>query len=151
MRLRGPAGSITLLCALVQACFCSLHAQQTGVLGYWKEPGGSVIHVEACGNEVCAVLASISPSAPARVDGQNPDVTLRGRSLCGLRLGEGFQLSTPTRAEGGRLYDPKSGRTYRGRMESHGDELSLRGYIGFSMLGRTEKWSRTSAVATCER
>jgi hypothetical protein len=85
------------------------------------------------------------------VDNNNPDTSLRGRSLCGVRIGEGFQPVSPTRAEEGRLYDPKSGRTYRGRMESHGDELSLRGYIGISILGRTERWSRTPETNVCVR
>jgi uncharacterized protein (DUF2147 family) len=143
--------SFLLLCALLQASCYPLHAQQTGVLGYWREPGGSVIHVETCGTIVCAVLTSISPTAPGRIDIHNPDKNLRDRSLCGVRIGEGFQLSGPTTAEGGKLYDPKSGRTYSARMESNGDELALRGYVGFSMLGRTEKWNRTSPVNTCQR
>ena len=128
-----------------------VHAQEKGVLGFWKEPEGSVIRVETCGNAVCAVLAVISPTAPARVDGKNPEASLRGRSLCGLRIGDGFQLKTATRAESGKLYDPKSGKTYSGRMESDGDELKLRGYIGVSLLGRTEKWKRVAPMQTCTR
>jgi uncharacterized protein (DUF2147 family) len=136
---------------LLLPAFRSLQSQQSSVLDYWKEPGGSIIHVEMCGNDVCATLVAISPTAPGRIDAQNPDASLRSRTLCGVRIGEAFQLKTPTRAEGGRLYDPKSGKTYRGLMESHGNDLNLRGYIGFSLLGRTEKWSRTAAVTTCQK
>jgi uncharacterized protein (DUF2147 family) len=136
---------------LLWAAVGTLSAQQTGILGYWREPGGSVIHVATCGKDVCAILASISPTAPGRVDNNNPDKNLRGRTLCGLRLGEGFRMVNPTRAEDGKLYDPNSGRTYRGRMESHGDELSLRGYVGIALLGRTEKWSRTSETKVCQQ
>ncbi len=150
MRLRRVT-SLLSMCALMQIAVGTLAAQQTGILGYWKEPGGSIIHVATCGKDVCATLATISPTAPGRVDNNNPDKNLRGRSLCGLRLGEGFQMVNPTKAEDGRLYDPKSGRTYRGRMESHGDELSLRGYVGISLLGRTEKWSRTSEANVCKQ
>lgn len=126
-------------------------AQEQGVEGFWKEPGGSVIHVEPCGDTLCATLVQISPAAPARVDGKNPDAALRQRTLCGLHIGEGFHIVTPTRAEGGTLYDPKSGKTYHGTLTSRGDQLDLRGYIGFSLLGRTEHWTRTPRAATCTR
>ncbi len=85
----------------------SLEAQDGGVSGYWKEPQGSVIHVEACGSDVCATLVEISRSAPGRVDANNPDPALRQRSLCGLRIGTGFHLTSSVKAEGGSLYDPK--------------------------------------------
>ena len=108
-----------------------------------------MIRVEPCGDAVCAVLVQISPTAPGRVDANNPDAALRTRSLCGLRIGSGFQLKSETRAERGTLYDPKSGKTYRGSMESQGDQLNLRGYIGFSFLGKTERWNRAKPEATC--
>ncbi|AFL90456.1 hypothetical protein Terro_4252 [Terriglobus roseus DSM 18391] len=150
MRVFGAA-SLLLMCGFLQLSTNVVRAQQNGILGYWKEPGGSVIHVATCGKDVCATLAAISPTAPGRVDNNNPDAGLRTRSLCGLRLGEGFQMVNPTKAEDGKLYDPKSGRTYNGRMESHGDVLSLRGYVGISLLGRTEKWNRTSETAVCKQ
>ena len=124
-------------------------AQESGVLGYWKEPQGSVIHVENCGKEVCATLVVISPSAPSRVDGKNPNAKLRQRPLCGLRIGEGFHMVSGDKAEGGTLYDPKSGKTYHGIMTAHGKEMDLRGYIGISVFGRTERWTRAEREATC--
>lgn len=142
----------TIFTALSFVLFCSyLRAQETGVLGEWREPSGSVIRIEACGNDICAVIAQISTNAPVRVDAHNPDSALRQRSLCGLRIGEGFKRKSPVRADGGTLYDPKSGKTYRGSMESEGDQLSLRGYIGFSFLGRTEKWTRSKSPSQCLR
>lgn len=134
--------SALLLCSVASA-------QQSGVLGFWKEPAGSVIHIESCGADVCATLVTLSPSAPGRVDSKNPNRSLQPRSLCGLRIGEGFHLSSPSRAEGGTLYDPKSGKTYQGTMASSGDQLNLRGFVGLPIFGRSEKWVRTPAVDTC--
>lgn len=125
-------------------------AEQAGVLGYWKEPGGSVIHVERCGKEICASLAALSASAPTRVDAQNPDAALRNRPLCGLRIGAEFHPSSPFQASDGTLYDPKTGKTYHGEMTSSGDELRLRGYVGLPIFGRTQTWTRTSPVETCK-
>ena len=143
---RTQAFLITLAALLVPGISAG---QQNGVLGYWKEPQGSVIHVENCGSNVCATLVQISPSAPSRTDGKNPDATLRQRSLCGLRIGEGFHLASASKAEGGLLYDPKSGKTYHGIMTARGDGMDLRGYVGVALFGRTERWTRTEKVSSC--
>ena len=126
-----------------------LQAQNSGVIGYWQEPGGSVLHVAPCGNAVCATLAKISKDAPGTVDGHNPDAKLRDRPLCGLAIGTEFQLEGSDKAENGKLYDPKSGKTYQGTMHSDGDVLHLRGYIGMKAFGRSEDWTRTTAPESC--
>ena len=45
---------------------------------------------------------------------------------------------------GGEILDPKNGSVYRCKMrlENHGRTLSVRGYIGFSLLGRSQTWTR---------
>jgi uncharacterized protein (DUF2147 family) len=138
-----------LVCAAPLLLCSLLWAGQSGVLGYWKEPSGSVIQIAPCGELVCATLVALGPSTPERTDSMNPDAALKTRALCGLRIGTDFHLTSPTRAEGGTLYDPKSGKTYHGAMSSDGDQLSLRGYVGIPLFGRSERWVRTGPVATC--
>ena len=116
--------------------------QGGGVLGDWQEPGGSAIRVEVCGQDVCLRLVQLSPHEPHRVDGLNPDPAKRTRALCGLEIGSGFHLTDAADAEDGRLYDPKSGKTYNGLMQAEGDQLRLRGYVGIKAFGRTELWTR---------
>lgn len=42
---------------------------------------------------------------------------------------------------GGRILDPKKGKTYRCRLRiTDTGNLEVRGYIGFSLLGRTQVW-----------
>ena len=143
--------STFLLAGIVTSAiyFATAWGQESGVVGYWREPEGSVIHVDSCGKDVCATLVAISRSAPARVDGKNPDPSLRQQPLCGLQIGKGFHLTSVGKAEGGTLYDPKSGKTYHGTMTAHADSLDLRGYIGIAMFGRTEHWTRTGTIAQC--
>lgn len=47
---------------------------------------------------------------------------------------------------GGDILDPESGSVYRCKMhlDGAGSRLVLRGYIGFSLLGRTQTWQRQS-------
>jgi uncharacterized protein (DUF2147 family) len=44
--------------------------------------------------------------------------------------------------EGGEILDPEEGKTYRCRLRVEGDKLEVRGYIGISLLGRTQVWER---------
>ncbi len=42
----------------------------------------------------------------------------------------------------GQILDAKTGRIYHFKMTMKGDKLYVRGYIGISMLGRTQVWER---------
>ncbi len=45
---------------------------------------------------------------------------------------------------GGNILDPKNGKTYNATMTlaNQGKELEVRGYVGISLLGRTQTWVR---------
>ena len=48
---------------------------------------------------------------------------------------------------GGKLLDPDSGRTYKCYVEMvNADKLKVRGYIGFSIIGRTQYWYREKEI-----
>jgi len=51
--------------------------------------------------------------------------------------------------EGGRILDPNNGREYSCKMylEDEGRKLVVRGYWGFSLLGRSQTWVRQSDAA----
>jgi uncharacterized protein (DUF2147 family) len=46
--------------------------------------------------------------------------------------------------QGGEILDPKTGKIYRAKLklEDGGKKLNVRGFIGFSLLGRTQAWYR---------
>jgi uncharacterized protein (DUF2147 family) len=123
------------------------HAQSPGVIGNWKTPLGSVIHFDRCGQQVCAWILVVSPTAPDSTDIHNPDSSLRGRALCGMKIGTGFTLGSPTTATGGLLYDPKTGRTYHSKLAVNGSNLIVHGYYGVAFLSGSETWSPAAAPA----
>jgi len=49
--------------------------------------------------------------------------------------------------DGGEILDPESGSIYRVtlHLEADGERLEVRGYIGFSLFGRTQTWQRAPA------
>jgi uncharacterized protein (DUF2147 family) len=121
-------------------------SQPATFLGDWQEPGGSVVRIEHCGSDLCMSIRVLSPKAPSITDTHNPDLALRSRALCGLRIGTGFRIDDATHASHGQLYDPKSGNTYHGMMTLDGNALKLRGYVGISLLSRTEVWRSVQPV-----
>ena len=67
----------------------------------------------------------------------------KGKPVIGLRIlwdlqrdGDGWS--------GGTILDPANGKTYRCRLalEEGGTKLKVRGFIGISLLGRTQHWLR---------
>lgn len=41
---------------------------------------------------------------------------------------------------GGSILDPKTGKIYKAKVTLEGNKLYVRGYIGVSLLGRTQTW-----------
>lgn len=146
MRTRPRRYPLLVLGGILAAA--SAYAQTATVLGYWREPGGSVIRIAACDHRLCVEIAKLRTGAHHFTDARNPDPSLRNRPLCGLRIGAGFVEVDPQHAQGGHLYDPRSGRTYRGEMTANGNLLHLRGYIGLPIFGRTATWVRASQPPT---
>ncbi len=65
-----------------------------------------------------------------------------GRDLRNLQIIRDLRASGDEWS-GGRIIDPKSGRTYRLKARLDGpNRLRLRGFVGISALGRTQTWER---------
>ena len=122
------------------------------LLGDWITPNKSIVQIYKCESGICARIAYVDPGVGHTTDGKNPNPSLRDRSLCGLKIGNGFQEKDATHAEDGKLYDPESGNTYSGTLTLLSDAtLKLRGYIGIALFGRTEDWKRAqTTVPSCK-
>ncbi len=138
-----------LLASFLLIAPLSLSAASPALFGDWMTADGSVVRTFPCADTLCIKIVTITPSAPGTLDHNNPDPTLRSRSLCNLEIGSTFNLTGDSEATGGRLYDPESGKTYKGNISLKGDTMKLRGYIGVALFGRTETWHRTSNVKPC--
>ena len=78
-----------------------------------------------------------------KVDDDNPDVTLQSRPVMGLVILKDFIYDDDGEWEDGTIYDPKNGKTYDCYMEFDEEGvLKIRGYIGFSWIGRSSYWTR---------
>lgn len=115
--------------------------EREAVLGYWASKG-SVFSITESGGVLHGRIIALRKPRPDR---KNPDPMLRERPLIGLQV-----LSDYVFRRGrwrGRVYDPGSGSVYRSHMRVDDDgNLRLRGYVGISLLGRTEVFV---PAATC--
>jgi uncharacterized protein (DUF2147 family) len=85
----------------------------------------------------------IGGNSPHRTDANNPDPERRHLLLLGQIILRDLHEDGPGRLSGGTIYDPDNGRTYKCRIELlDRDHLEIRGFIGISLLGRSQTWTR---------
>lgn len=125
----------------------SAASTMAGIEGRWLSgDGDGWIEVTIEGDRLVGRIAGSPndrPGGAPRYDELNPDPALRGRPLKGLTIMSGFRYDKDGRWVDGRIYDPNSGNTYKGTIQQvDANTLKLRGYVGISLFGRTETWTR---------
>tara|TARA_B100000212_G_scaffold337001_1_gene311135 strand:- start:86 stop:568 length:483 start_codon:yes stop_codon:yes gene_type:complete len=91
------------------------------IFGYWLT-SGSIVKVENCDNLVCGKIITvfvedgIDPNSI--LDKNNKNKSLRERTLVGVDLLSEFQINKEDQKtfKGGKIYDPRSGRTYNSNL-----------------------------------
>ena len=79
-----------------------------------------------------------------KLDANNPDKNKRNQQIVGLTILSGFEFDGVDEWDDGKIYDPESGKTYSCYLSlKNSTTLKVRGYLGLSMFGRTETWTRT--------
>ncbi len=79
-----------------------------------------------------------------KVDENNPQKSLQNNHIIGLEILKKFEYIAKDNVwKNGTIYDPKSGKTYKCIITLKGtDQIDIRGYIGISIIGRTETWKK---------
>lgn len=112
------------------------------ITGRWlTADGGAVVAIGDCGGNVCGRVAKVIKGPPAGkpwVDALNPDPRLKSRPLVGMPIltemaasGDGWK---------GKIYDPKTGKTYRAVVARDGANLKVQGCI--AIFCQTMVWTR---------
>jgi len=91
-------------------------------------------------DRMCGTISWLKDPTKTK-DVNNPDPALRSRPLVGLQVVRDFKLAAPGRWTGGKIYDPKSGKTYDSKAAVNADgTLKLEGCIAFICQAQT--WTR---------
>lgn len=96
-----------------------------------------------CGKITWLKDANDKETGKPLLDKENPDGNLKKRPVQDLVIMTGFKKSPDNKNEyiDGKIYDPKKGKTYCGKITFKGKMLDLRGYLcSLTFLGRTETW-----------
>lgn len=87
-------------------------------------------------------LKDPAPEGKPVLDAKNSDPKLRSRPILGLSILNGLKFSDGIWKDG-EIYDPNNGKTYSCEVKLKTDKiLEVKGYIGFSFVGRTVEWTR---------
>ena len=117
------------------------------ILGKWLNPSGEgQIEIYKRGDKFFGKLAWIKEpndaSGKPKTDEKNPTESLRSRPVLGLEILKNFIFDDGKWIDG-TIYDPKSGKTYSCKLTlKDNNQLSVRGFIGVSLIGRTEVFKR---------
>ena len=116
------------------------------IVGLWNADE-SRIEIYVCADLLCGRVTELDEpldeDGNEKLDKNNPDPALRSRPIIGMDLVAGFSRESETKWEGGTIYDPRDGDTYKCVMKLKRDgSLKVRGYIGIPLLGKTVVWTR---------
>lgn len=140
--------SLALTLTLAVMATFSAAAQKFSPLGTWtNSEKKATFEIYQCGNRLCGKIASLSEPNDSKgrpkTDTENPDAKLRSRPRLGMVFMQDFVYDDGNKWDDGKIYDPESGKTYSCYMKmENANEMEVKGYIGFSMIGRSQNWTR---------
>ena len=130
----------------VAVSFNAIAQNKDAIVGKWLNASGEgQIEVYKKGDKYYGKLAWLKEpnlNGKPKMDSKNPTASLQSRPLLNLEILKDF-VYEDGKWTNGTIYDPKSGKTYRCNISLKGaDVMTVRGYIGISLLGRSESFKR---------
>lgn len=136
---------------LILLALCSPALAQTAAspVGLWRtvddktgRENGAVRIFESNGTLYGRIERITDPARAGLTCGLCPD-DRKGKPLVGLDIMRGLKRDGDA-WDGGTILDPETGKIYKTsmRLAEGGQKLVVRGYIGVSLLGRSQTWLR---------
>ncbi|WP_430816693.1 DUF2147 domain-containing protein [Carboxylicivirga sp. RSCT41] len=137
--------------ALMLLSLASFGQKNTKVVGTWlTQDGDSKVQISQTEDghfkgQIIWLKNPTEEDGTDKLDKHNPDEDLKRRKIMGLELLKNFEYSEDDEEwTNGTIYDPKSGNTYKCYMwfDGNPNKLQVKGYIGFSLIGKKVSWTR---------
>jgi uncharacterized protein (DUF2147 family) len=132
--------SITMLAA-------SPLVKQDDILGVWTTGNAkSQVQIYKVSDrffgKIVKLKDPLNEQGKPKVDFRNPDKTKQAEPLIGLNVLRGLKFDSDEWNDG-RIYNPEDGKDYKCLMRlKDAKTLEVRGYIGFSLIGKSQTWTR---------
>ena len=135
-------------------CFSAFAAETTvgSPVGYWKTIDDStnepraIVEIKDIDGKLFGTIIKTFPKEGDKTECTECPGDKKNKPIVGLEIiwdlkKDGDEWNS------GHILDPKNGKTYKAKMslQDGGEKLKVRGFIGFSLLGRTQTWLKTSA------
>ncbi|MFN3404662.1 MAG: DUF2147 domain-containing protein [Cytophagaceae bacterium] len=138
----------TLIIFLLFSFKINQNAEGDALIGVWEPGNGRAkVKITKIGEKYYGKIVWLkepnTESGNPKTDKNNPDESLRSTPLLGYRILKDFVYKGNNTWEEGTIYDPENGSTYNCTIKLKDENtLDVRGYIGVSMIGRTDTWKR---------
>ncbi|MDR6785010.1 uncharacterized protein (DUF2147 family) [Pedobacter africanus] len=138
---------LSFILLLTAISFAGLAQNKDAIIGKWINSSGEAhVDISKKGEKYYGKIVWLKEpkdeKGTVKTDVKNPEKSLQSRPILGLEILKDFVYDDGKWTDG-KIYDPKSGKTYSCNMSMKGnDVLNMRGYIGISLIGRSETWKR---------
>ena len=127
-----------MILSMALALFSLAGYSQT-IIGKWQtEAGDAKVEIYEANGKVNGKIVWLE-KGPDTKDTHNTDEKMRSRKLMGVNILSGLTKKSE-KWEGGRIYNPKNGKTYKCSIWLDGDKLKVRGYLG--VFYETQTWKK---------
>lgn len=137
---------------LIGSAFSVSSNDPDAIVGVWKTGDGNAMvriykNGEKYQGKIVWLKEPIDPeTGKPKLDKNHSDEASRKRPILGLINIWGFTQTEKNVWEEGNIYDPKNGSTYSCTIKmTNPKTLEVRGYIGVSLIGRTDVWTKQVA------
>lgn len=102
----------------------------------------ALVRISVNGGTMNGTIVKVFPQAGDTGICTNCPGGFKGKKIQGLSFLWGLKDQGNGVWSGGSILDPKTGKIYKAKVTLEGNKLYVRGYVGVSMLGRTQTWVR---------
>jgi uncharacterized protein (DUF2147 family) len=137
---------IQILVLLMLSTSLATFAQnKDAILGRWlNSKGEGQIEIYKRGDKFFGKMAWLKEpnlNGKPKLDVNNPEEKLKSKPILNLEILKDFVYDDGKWIDG-TIYDPRSGKTYSCTISLKGNKLNVRGYVGISIIGKTEIFTK---------
>lgn len=156
MKSKITLGCIAVLCSFMLTSFIfisqSQNVENANIYGLWwnAEKTAKIKIYKAKSGKACGKITWLkepnNENGKPKVDKENPNKELAKKPIINLVVLKHLVYKGNNKWEDGKIYDPNNGKDYscEATLSADNKTLDLRGYVGFSLLGRTSSWKKVN-------